>query len=98
MSEADWDYSALPRRKWSWYVEHDPALRCPSDKYVEATPDGLSYTGDCHNTNWGGPYGIGLQSLATFLSDGPLPEQMPEATAAEVRAHLIEHRTPVPRP
>ncbi len=91
---SDYDYSLVPPRKWGWYVENDPGLHCPADKVVELTPNGLAYTGECYNPNWGGGYTIGFQTCHEFMANGPLAEQMPEATAFEIRAHLEAHRTP----
>lgn len=91
-ADAAWDYGQVPPRSWSWYVEEDPGLGCPADKTVSLTRNGLSYVGNCYHPNWGGGYTIGSQTYDGFVNEGPLAEQMPEAMAAEIRAHVLEHR------
>ena len=89
-----WDYSDVPERRWEWRVEFDPSLHCPTDKWVVVSSTGLVYAGDCEHPNWGGGYGIGSQTHAQFLRDGPLAEQLPEEFVTQIRDHLLQHRRP----
>lgn len=88
------DEAAGSARSWHWYVEEDPGLRCPADKTITLGANGLSYVGDCHHPNWGGGYTIGFQTIAEFLEQGPLDEQLPAALVAEIRAWLLAHVRP----
>ena len=32
-----WDYGQVPTRRWRWFVDHDPSLRCAVDKDITIT-------------------------------------------------------------
>lgn len=95
-SEPTWQYDGVPPRSWAWYVAHDEGLGCPAEKYVQLTPNGLAYTGNCYHPNWGGAYTIGFQTVEAFLAQGALSEDMPAEIAAAIRAHLEANRRPGP--
>lgn len=85
-----------PERSWHWRVESDPRqYGWRSDKTVDLGRNGLRYTGDVNDPSWGGGYTIGFQTIAEFLEQGPLDEQLPPELVAEIRLYLLAHPRPV---
>lgn len=86
-----WDHGGVPRRSWTWSVDHDASLGCPAEKTVESLPTGLAYSGFALRPATGGAYTIGFQTYEEFLAGGGLAG-LPEGIAAEIREHLAAHR------
>jgi hypothetical protein len=89
MHEAQsWDYTAVPPHEWSWDIIVNHWVK------LVVGPNGLTYIGTDWNCQSGGDYFAGFQGFDEFLGEGAPPHlKMPEATAEEVRQHLVTHRT-----